>query len=534
MRLASVLHLIGALLVALSLSMLLPLVASLLTQDAMWTHWVGSAVLTHLSGLGLFFTTLSSSDDRLRTEAGDTFAAFRRALYRLQFRDHPSHPSIGQAALRVSGLFRLFAEPGDDLRRSEAFAVVTIGWVAMSIFGAIPFLLSSAIPSTTDAFFETISGFTTTGASILENIEALPPSILFWRSLTHWIGGMGIIVLSLAILPFLGVGGMQLFRAEVPGPTPDRLQPRIQETAKLLWGVYVVLTGVQILLLTVGGMPLLDSFCHAFGTLGTGGFSTRNASIGAYSSPYLHWVFIVFMFLAGCNFTLHFQALRGRSFKSHLGDFEFRIFALLTVLATVAAALGQLCAGSELGFADLLTASAFTVVSLSTSTGYATVDFNLWPVALHALLLVLMFVGGCAGSTGGGFKMVRGILLVRFVRIELRRLLHPRAVIAVKYGERSVPDPVIQNVLGFFLLYVVLLCLGTLSLTLFQIDLVTAGSASLACLSNIGPGLGAVGPTANYAWMPDIAKWIMAGWMLLGRLEIYTVLILFAPELWKR
>jgi trk system potassium uptake protein TrkH len=525
---------IGALLVALAIGMLPSALVSAATKDGMGLHWVGSILLTLFSGFGLFFATVSSRSDRLQIETRDALAVLGRSLRRMQFREHPAHITVAQAVKRVVGLLRLVTDPGDELRRSEAFAVVSFGWVAMSVFGAIPFLLSGTIPSTTDAFFETMSGFTTTGASILREIESLPSSILFWRSFTHWIGGMGIIVLSLAILPFLGVGGMQLFRAEVPGPTPDRLQPRIKETAKLLWGVYFALTFLQILLLMAANMPWLDACCHAFGTLGTGGFSTKNASIGAYPSYAIQWIIILFMFLAGANFTLHFQAIRGRTWREHWRDFEFRAYTLITLLAVTVTTLVLLWDDPFSGPLQALTASAFTVISLGTSTGYATVDYQIWPIFLHALLLVLMFVGGCAGSTGGGFKTVRAILMVRFTRIELRRLLHPRAIINVRYGNRRVQDSVIQNVLGFFLLYISFLALGTLLLAALGIDLVTAGSASLACLSNIGPGLADVGPTANYAWMPGSAKWLLSFWMLLGRLEIYTVLILFAPELWKR
>ncbi len=534
MRLKTVLHLIGALLVALSACMVLTLMVSVLAGDGIWRQWMSSSILTMLSGIGLLVATGSAVSPALRAETSDAVADLGDALRKLRFRERPEGAGIGGELWRVLGLVPQLTRPAEDLRRSEGFAAVSIGWVAMAVFGTIPFLLSGSIPSITDAFFETMSGFTTTGASILTDIEALSPSILFWRSLTHWIGGMGIIVLSLAILPFLGVGGMQLFRAEVPGPAPDRLQPRITETAKLLWGVYVALTVVEIVLLMIAGMPLLDSCCHAFGTLGTGGFSTKNASIGAYDSLWIHWIIIVFMLFAGSNFTLHFAAFRDRSLRGYLRDVEFRVYAFMMV-ATILTVAGVVYFGdTSRGAAGDLSSAAFTVAAMSTSTGYTSVDYEQWPFLIHAILLVLMFVGGCAGSTGGGFKLVRALLLVRFTRIELRRLLHPRAVISVKYSARRVPEPIIQNVLGFFLLYMIFLTLGAFALTLFGIDLLTAGSASLACLSNIGPGLAGIGPTANYAWMPDAAKWLLAAWMLLGRLEIYTVLIFFAPELWRR
>lgn len=483
MRSIIVLNALGALILALSASMILPGIVAAATGDGTILSWAGAIALCGASGAALLFAT-----------RGHRF----------------------------------------EMRRSEGFAVVAFGWFAAGIFGAIPFLLSGTIPSVTDAFFETMSGFTTTGATILVDVESLPPSMLFWRSLTHWIGGMGIIVLSLAVLPFLGVGGMQLFRAEVPGPTPDRLRPRIRETAKLLWGVYVTLTAAETVALVLAGMGWLDAACHAFGTLGTGGFSTRNASVGAFENPMIEWIIIFFMFAAGANFTLHFHLIREREPRRYLRDPEFRFYAWTILGATAfVTALLHLQPGNG-GFGDNLRNAAFQVISLGTTTGYGTADFELWPYTTHVLFLMLMIMGGSAGSTGGGVKVVRVMLILQHARLELRRLLHPRAVIFVKHGHHRVPGAVIRNVLGFFLLYLAVHSATTFALTLWDVDLVTATSASIATLSNIGPGLGDIGPTDNYAWFPSPAKWLLSMCMLLGRLEIYTVLVLFVPEIWRR
>lgn len=483
MRFSAILNAIGALLIALAGSMGLALAVSLVEHDGMLFSWLGSIGLTLVSGAVLFYAT---------------------------------HGEQG------------------ELKRSEGFAVVTFGWIAASIFGCLPFLLSRQIPSLTDAFFETMSGFTTTGASVLAEVETLAPSMLFWRSMTHWVGGMGIIVLSLAILPFLGIGGMQLYRAEVPGPAPDRLRPRIRETAKLLWGVYFALTIAMTGLLLSAGMPLLDAACHAFGTLGTGGFSTRNGSIGAYNSAYIDWIVIIFMFLAGANFTLHYRAILRRSFKP-FRDPEFVFYGAVLICAVAFLTLSLSADGAAQNQPGTLRAATFQVVSLATSTGYATANYEIWPAHAQFLLLMLMVMGGCAGSTGGGVKVVRIMLIIQHIRTEFRRLLHPRAVLSVKHGGERIADSVIHHVLGFALLYCTLFAGIAFTLCVIeQTDLVTAASATIACLSNIGPGLGSVGPTDNYSWMNAGAKWLLSLSMLLGRLEIYTVLVLFSRDTWRR
>ena len=419
-----------------------------------------------------------------------------------------------------------------ELRIREGFAIVGLGWTVMALFGALPYVISGAIPSFTDAFFETMSGFTTTGASILTDIEVVPKGLLFWRSETHWLGGMGIIVLSLAILPILGVGGMQLFKAEVPGPVPDKLQPRIKETAKLLWLVYVLVSAAETLLLLLGGMNLFDALCHTFGTVATGGFSTKNASIAHFDSLYIEAVIVFFMFVAGTNFNLHYKLLRGEP-KIYRIDreflFYFKIILLMILVTTVVVFFARYREPLQ-----ALRVSVFQVVSITTTTGYATDDFELWSSSGQLIMLLLMFVGGCAGSTGGSIKIIRVMIVLKHSINEVKKLIHPNAFMPVRLGGRVVQPEVVTNVLGFFLLYMVIFAVGSLILAMLGVDFVTAISSVAATLGNIGPGLGNVGPTDNYSQIPLIGKWILSFFMLLGRLEIYTILILFVPEFWKK
>lgn len=432
--------------------------------------------------------------------------------------------AVGFAAYRLAPFDR-------DLQPREGFAVVTFGWIALSLFGALPFVLSGAIPSFTDAFFETMSGFTTTGASILTDIEALPHGILFWRSLTHWIGGMGIIVLSLAILPFLGVGGMQLFSAESPGPVVDKLTPRITETAKILWGVYVLLSVAEAALLMLGGMDLFESLCHTFGTMATGGFSTRNASVGAYS-PYIQYVIIVFMILAGTSFALHYRCLRG-DWRAFLRSHEFLFY--LSIIGVASVAIGAYTVRHYWGDPELaFRATLFQVVSILTTTGFGSEDYEQWSWTCQFILFTLMFVGGCAGSTGGGMKVYRVHLLLKAVLVEITRLIHPRAVVPVRLGGSPVPREVVANVLGFFVLFILVFVVGVLVMAEMGLDMPTSFGAVAASLGNIGPGLGGVGPTDNYSAIPAAGKWFLSLLMLMGRLEIYTVIVLFAPGTWRR
>ncbi|MDQ7063203.1 MAG: TrkH family potassium uptake protein [candidate division KSB1 bacterium] len=418
-----------------------------------------------------------------------------------------------------------------ELRIKDGFVIVTAGWLLFAAFGALPFYLSGYIPSYTDAFFETMSGFTTTGASILTNIEALPHGLLFWRSFTHWIGGMGIILLSLAILPLLGIGGMQLYKAEVPGPSPDKLSPRIRETAKLLWGVYFLLSAIETLLLWLAGMTFFDAVCHTFGTMATGGFSTKNASIGHYNDPLIDSIIILFMVIAGANFALHYRALRGK--LDYLKDPEFKLYFAIILLAVLFVGLDVL---KITGFDWFLTLrqSAFQVVSILTTTGYGTADYESWSASSQLLLLILMFLGGCAGSTGGGIKVIRPLVLFKFGQAELKRLVHPQAVLPVRVGKKAIQKEIVTNIAGFFLFYIGLFVVGSLIMSAMGLDLITAIGSVAATIGNIGPGLGNVGPTDNYASIPVLGKWFLSFLMLAGRLEIYTVIILFSRSFWQK
>ena len=423
-----------------------------------------------------------------------------------------------------------------ELTAREGYAIVTFAWTAMAVSGALPYLISGTADGIVPAIFEAMSGFTTTGATVFTDIEALPEGILLWRSVTHWLGGMGIIVLAIAILPYIGVGGMQLFRAEVPGPTPERLRPRIAQTAKLLWGVYVGLTGLQIVLYLLGGMSLFDAVNHAFATLATGGFSTKNASIAGFDSAYIHYVTIIFMYIAGVNFALHFRAASGR--LEYFRDQELRFFTLVVVGAGLFLMVSNLMAGSyqltiagvEQAFRD----GMFQSAAITTTTGFVSTDFELWAPAAQGLLVTLMFVGGMAGSTGGGIKAVRVLVLLRHTANEIRKHLHPRAILMVRVGRRPVREDVLLNILGFVSLYVILVLFGGMLLTFLGMDILTAVGASAASVGNIGPGLGAVGATDNYGWISDPGLVVITFLMLVGRLEIYTVLLLFHPDTWKR
>ncbi len=417
------------------------------------------------------------------------------------------------------------------ISKKDGFVIVSSTWVFMSLFGTLPFLISGQIPDFTDAFFETMSGFTTTGATILTDIESMTHGLLFWRSLTHWIGGMGIIVLSLAIMPVLGIGGMQLFVAEVPGPTKDKLHPRIADTAKRLWGIYVILTVLETGLLMAGGMNLHEGLCHAFGTMATGGFSTRNDSIAGFS-PYIQYVIIVFMFLAGVSFVLHYYALHLK-FNKVFRNEEFRAYTILIVLSAIALSVSLLLF-HELGVEETFRASLFQTVSIVTTTGYITSDYLFWPSFTWLLIFLLMFTGGCAGSTGGSVKIIRQLLLLKNSRLELKRLIHPKAIIPVRLDGKSISEQVINNVLAFFLIYMLVFISGSLIMSMLGLDFESSLGSVAACLGNVGPGIGLVGPVHNYSFIPVAGKWVLAFLMLLGRLELFTVLILFSASFWRK
>jgi len=414
--------------------------------------------------------------------------------------------------------------------KREGYLIVTLSWIVISGFGTLPYIISGAIPSFTNAYFETISGFTTTGASILNDIEALPKNILFWRAMTHWIGGMGIIVLTVAVLPFLGIGGMQLLVAEMPGITPDKLHPRITATAKRLWGIYVIFTLAEVLLLWLGEMDFFDSICHAFATMATGGFSTKNDSIAGFSS-YTQYVIVFFMILAGTNFTLHYLGLH-RKFRKVWSNQEFKVYFWIILVVTLIISLG-LIISRETGIEDSFRDALFSVVSILTTTGFVNSNYLLWPSFLWMLLFVLMFVGGSAGSTGGGMKIVRHLLLFKNSWIELKRAIHPSAIIPVKFNGKAVSQDIIFNVMAFFLIYMIVFALGTVVMSMVGLDFETSVGATIATLGNIGPGIGGVGPVENYAFFNPFAKWFLSFLMLLGRLELFTVLIIISPAFWK-
>lgn len=424
----------------------------------------------------------------------------------------------------------------DDITSREGFAIVTFAWAATAVFGALPYLLTGVLGSPVAAFFEAMSGFTTTGATVFTEIESLPHGILVWRSLTHWLGGMGIIVLVIAVLPYLGVGGMQLFKAEVPGPTPERLQPRIAQTAKLLWLVYVGLTAAQTALYMLGGMSAFDAVNHAFATLATGGFSTKNASIAAFDSSYIHYVTILFMYLAGVNFSLHFRAATGR--WGYGGDQEWRFFTWVVVSAAVAITAVNLNAGTyAMSLSGVQTAvrdGLFQAVSIVTTTGFVSADYELWVPGAQAVLLALFFVGGMAGSTGGGIKAVRVLLLLKATGNEIRKHLHPKAVLLTRVGTKPVGEDTLANIVGFVMLYLLLCLAGATVLAFMGLDLLTSIGASIATMGNVGPGFGLVGATDSYGWMSSPQLGVLSFLMLVGRLEVYTVLVLFHKETWKR
>ncbi len=433
----------------------------------------------------------------------------------------------------VGIILRLLTNKADkNIGKREGYIIVSLVWIVFSLFGALPFVISGAIPSYTDAFFETISGFTTTGASILNDIEAMPYGLLFWRSLTQWLGGMGIIVLSIAILPMFGIGGMQLFVAEVPGPTPDKLHPRIKETAKRLWGIYILFTLTEVILLKLGGMDWFDAVNHSFTTMATGGYSTKQASIAHFNSPFIHYVIIVFMFLAGTNFTLSYFALHLK-FNKVFKNEEFRYYLGFIILFTVAISFALWYFegyNPEKSFRD----SLFQVVSIMTTTGYVTADYLQWMPFVIVMIFALMFFGGSAGSTGGSVKIVRVTLLLKNSYQELKRIIHPNAIIPVRINGKSVPPQIISNILAFVVFYMLISIVSTVVISALGYDLNTSLGAVAATLGNIGPGLGLVGPVENYAHIPVFGKWFLSFLMLIGRLELFTVLVLFSPAFWKK
>ena len=416
----------------------------------------------------------------------------------------------------------------DDLRRVEGLAIVAGSWMLLSWSAAIPYLGAGMGPI--DAMFEAMSGMTTTGATVMRDFSEYGRGLFFWRALTQWFGGMGVIALFVAVLPRLGIGGRQLFFAEAPGPTNEKLTPQIRKTAAALWTVYAGLTAAQFVALMLVGMPMYDSACHALTTLSAGGFSPHPLSIAGYASPAVEWVIIFFMFAAGANFALHYRTLRGE-FRVFPKDEEFRAYAGLVAVATL---LLVIFLRPEIpGFVDRLRHGLFQTLTIITTTGYASTDFQLWNDQGKMVLVLLMFIGGCAGSAAGGPKIVRQLLIARYTRLELRRTLHPKGVLPVKLGGRVVSEDVMRGVLVFFLFYLLIFAICTLIVSALGLDLISALTASIACLGNIGPGLNVVGPMANFADLHPVSKVVLTLAMWIGRLEVLTVLALLRPEVWR-
>jgi trk system potassium uptake protein TrkH len=432
-----------------------------------------------------------------------------------------------------SGIFLIlvFSRNRSVMRAREGFVSVTLGWIFAAIFSAIPFYLHGSFGTIIDCVFETMSGFTTTGATILTEIESLPRGLLFWRSMTHWLGGMGIILLTIAILPLLGFSGAQLFKAEVPGPVKDRFSPRIKDTAKILWLIYGGLTAIETILLMLGGMDLFDALCHSFGTMATGGFSTRNASIASFNSIYIEVVITIFMYLAGINFSLFFFLFKGKPggfFKNR----EWRFYTIVLIAAILLVSLVLAFNGDGNGiekghFGNALRHTAFQVVSITTTTGYITYNYDFWPYLCQLLLIGLMFLGGSGGSTGGGIKQIRVMILLKSSLNEIRKLSQPRAVFATKIGHELISKDVVRTVYAFFFIYILVFGTVTILLAALGHDIVTSFSAAVATLSNIGPGLARVGAVENYAFFDPASKVILTLSMLMGRLELMSVLIFF-------
>lgn len=451
----------------------------------------------------------------------------------------------GLVTILIGGFIMIFTRKHKkELGKRDGYIIVTFGWIFMSLAGTLPYIFTGTIPSFTNAFFETMSGYTTTGASILNDIEGLPESVLFWRSITHWIGGMGIIVLAIAILPLLGIGGMQLFAAEAPGPSASKLHPRITDTAKRLWLIYVGYTLAETILLKVAGMSFFDAINHSLSTLSTGGFSTKNNSIAHWNGqPLIQYIIMLFMFLAGTNFVLSYFAFKTK-FSKIFRDEEFKVYTFFIVGLTVVATLFIYFDANVITttvdhpmvlgeFESALRHGMFQVLAIVTTTGFVSADFTAWAPFLTILFFGMMFLGGSAGSTAGGIKVVRHLLMIKNGIMEFKRTLHPNAIIPVRYNNRAVQRPIIFNILAFFILYMLSFIIGVLVFSMLGLDFETALGGAASSLGNVGPALGDLGPVENYASLPVAAKWWATFLMLIGRLELFTVLILFTPFFWR-
>ena len=421
----------------------------------------------------------------------------------------------------------------DSIGIREGLGVTGFSWIIASVIGALPYWLSGCAVSYVDAFFETMSGFTTTGATIFTEIETLPRGILLWRSLTHWMGGMGIIVLSLAVLPFLGVSGMEMYKAEVPGVTAGKLTPRLHQTAIYLWGAYILLTLSETVLLLLGGMTLFDAFCHSCSTIATGGFSTKDSSIAYFSNGYIQWVIIIFMFLSGINFSLYFLIPK-KTFHEIIADEELRGYIAITIISSVAISLCLYMTGVFTGIEYTVRQSIFHVVSVMTTTGFIVEDHDKWPEFTKFIIIILMFIGASGGSTGGGCKVSRFLIIGRQLKMEVKKLLHPKTIITPRMNGRPIAQSTMRSSTAFFVLYMLMLSLGTLITTAYGIDILTSFTGILTCLSNVGPGIGGLGATESFSWLPDGVKWLMSFCMLAGRLELFAIFLLFFPNTYRK
>lgn len=484
MRPVVVVHYLGMLLALLGALMLVPLVVSILYQERDQLAFLVSAVVTASTGGALWFRTRK--------------------------------------------------QPGPMMRK-ESFLVVALAWSLASAFGALPYMLAGTFTSYVDAYFEAMSGFTTTGASVLADIESQPHGILFWRDMTQWLGGLGIITLFIALFPLSRVGAAgasALFEDEVPAPQADRVTPRIRDTARALWLIYVVISGAEVLLLLLAGMPLFDSIANTFGTMATGGYSPRNASIAHYKSPAIEWIVVLFMALAGANFGLYYMVWRGKV-RHALADTELRVYLGILAGCSLLVAVDLMVSGAYPSVVEAIRSSTFQVVSMQTTTGFATADFDTWPWFSKSIILMVMFIGASSGSTGGALKVVRLVVVAKYAHRQLYAVFRPRAVLPLKLSGRVISDGTVRECVAFFILYQSIFLFSTLAVTAMGIDFITAISAVAATLGNVGPGLGQVGPTLNYASMPDLAKVLFTFDMFAGRLELWTVLILLRPAFWR-
>ena len=419
-----------------------------------------------------------------------------------------------------------------SLNRRDGYVIVSVAWIAFSFFGMLPYYIGGYIPSVTDAFFETMSGFSSTGATIMNNIESMPHGILFWRAMTQLIVGLGIVFFTIAVLPIFGMGGIQVFAAEASGPTHDKVHPRIGVTAKWIWGIYAGMTGTLIILLVFGGMGLFDSICHAFTTTSTGGFSTKQTSIEYYHSPYIDYVISVFMFLSGVNFTLLLLMFNGK-IKKFIHDAELKFYFMSVAFFTVFIAV-WLYQTSSMGAEEAFRKSLFQVISLQTSTGFATADYMLWPSILWGCLLIVMIMGACAGSTTGGIKCIRMVILFKVAKNEFKHILHPNAVLPVRVNKQVISPSIQSTVLAFTFLYAIIAIISILVMMGFGVGFLESIGTVISSIGNMGPGLGTCGPAFSWSELPDAAKWLLSFLMLLGRLELFTVLLLFSSDFWKR